>query len=377
MTSLIFLPFELITEILLRLPVKTLLCCRSVSKRWRSTIDDPRFSKLHLLSPSSSSYSILFLRHSSHLFTSPIASLDLCLDVTYPLMCYGNYIKLIGTCNGLVCLANVSDDVIVWNPSTRRYRFLPHFPIRGHKDDPRPLAMSLHVHGFGYDEVSDDYVLIRLFQYAVDPFESEVSVYSLRSNRWRRVNGVPYSLIYPRKAGVYACGFLHWIMTRELRLESDNLVVAMNLNNTSVRVMDVPDGVDRKMEMDVSAVGGMPCLVVNGIDICVWVMRQYGKKESWSKLFSIPQPEVRKPDHFIKPMAYSKDGQRILVRQDSKNLIWYNLKNKKIERVKIEGMPKSFEAEVCLSTLVSVDDYGNISNEKHVAMRNKESRTNR
>ncbi|KAI4295039.1 hypothetical protein MLD38_040687 [Melastoma candidum] len=158
-------------------------------------------------------------------------------------------------------------------------------------------------------------------------------------------------------------------MTPELQLGSDNFIIAMDLSKTSTLVMDLPDGVDPKTEMDVAAVDGRLCLVVNGVDICVWVMGEYGNKDSWSKLFSIPQPEERKPDHFIKPLAHSKDRRKILVRQDSKNLIWYDLTDDKIEEIKIEGMPKSFEAEVCLSTLVPVDDHGNASEEKPVAIR--------
>uniref|UniRef100_K4BVS7 F-box domain-containing protein n=1 Tax=Solanum lycopersicum TaxID=4081 RepID=K4BVS7_SOLLC len=42
------LPIELIVEILIRLPVKTLLKMRSVSKSWSSLISTPEFVKAHV-----------------------------------------------------------------------------------------------------------------------------------------------------------------------------------------------------------------------------------------------------------------------------------------------------------------------------------------
>ena len=42
------LPHELMVEILLRLPVKSLIRFKSVSKPWRSLISDTHFTKSHL-----------------------------------------------------------------------------------------------------------------------------------------------------------------------------------------------------------------------------------------------------------------------------------------------------------------------------------------
>ncbi|KAL6563412.1 hypothetical protein OROGR_002371 [Orobanche gracilis] len=44
----IYLPQEMIENILPRLPVKSLLRFKSVCKRWRDTISDPEFPQTHL-----------------------------------------------------------------------------------------------------------------------------------------------------------------------------------------------------------------------------------------------------------------------------------------------------------------------------------------
>ncbi|CAM0947182.1 unnamed protein product [Alopecurus aequalis] len=59
-----FIPDEIVFEILLRLPVKSLTRFKSVSKSWRTIISDPRFIRLHLKQSSKNQQ-----KHSSFLIT--------------------------------------------------------------------------------------------------------------------------------------------------------------------------------------------------------------------------------------------------------------------------------------------------------------------
>lgn len=61
------------------------------------------------------------------------------------------------------------------------------------------LYPSACVHGFGYDDENDDYVLLRLIQTFEEPIESVVSIYSLRANEWRQLQEIPYYLVSTRK----------------------------------------------------------------------------------------------------------------------------------------------------------------------------------
>ncbi|XP_030471182.2 F-box protein CPR1-like [Syzygium oleosum] len=370
------LPVELITEILDRLPVRSLLRFRCVSKRWRGMIDSPGFVRSHLCRSVESSTNLsLFLRHSSSLYWIDLGSLRRVEETNYPLMCYSDQIKVLGSCNGLLCISNAADDVVIWNPSTRRHKFLPYSAVEVR----RASVFSVCVYGFGYDDRSDDYVLLRLVQLVTEPIESEVSIYSLKDNAWRRLRDMPYSLVYPRKMGVFACGRLHWIMTRELVSDSANLLVAFDFCVEDFKVVDQPEVIDNKLDMDVAVLGGCLCLSINdshmGVD--VWIMKEYGLKESWAKLFSIPQSEVSRSLGFVRPLAFSHNGRQVLVRQDSKNLVWYDLETKCVNKVDISGMPSSFEAEICFTTLVSVDDYGGVTKKKQQELEDKENRSKR
>lgn len=357
------LPFEIIVEILLHLPVEALLRCRCVSKRWRLLIDNPRFIRQQLAqSTRSHSNQTLFLRHKSVLRTIDLTSLgqDISFgaalkEINYPLMCYGDEIKLLGSCNGLLSLSNAADDVIIWNPSLRKHRFLPNFNIKPRKNSGIPLSVC--VYGFGFLQKTDDYKLLRLVQYISQPIESDVCVYSMASNSWKRIQDMPYSLIYPRKMGVFVDIALHWVMTPELVPDSPNYIVGFNLESEDFSVIPQPDIIDQSFEIDVAALDGCLCMVANyrntGVD--VWIMNKYGMKDSWAKLFSILQEDVPRSNEFMWPLTYSQGGDLILVQQDKKILFWYDKKRKAVQKIQIQDMPSTFETEVCLRSLVPLD----------------------
>ncbi|KAK4783723.1 hypothetical protein SAY86_018091 [Trapa natans] len=360
------LPFELITEILLRVPTKDLLRCRCVSKRWRFLIDNPCFVHQQLAhSIQSFSNQTLFIRHKSVLRIIDLnslaqddsagASVSL-TEINYPLMCYSDEIKLLGSCNGLICLSNAADDIIIWNPSLRKHRFLPNFSVKARKRSQMPL-LSVCVYGFGFVHNSEDYKLLRLLQYISQPAESDVCVYSMASNSWRRIHNLPYSLIYPRKMGVFVNMALHWIMTPELTLDSPNYIVGFNLESEDFSVIPQPEILDQSCEIDVAVLDCCLCMVASykdtGVD--VWIMNNYGKKDSWSKLFSILQSDVPWSNGFMWPLAYCQGGGRILVRQDKNILFWYDVKRKLVQKIEIQRMPSSFDIEVCLNSLVPLD----------------------
>lgn len=108
------------------------------------------------------------------------------------------------------------------------------------------------------------------------------------------------------------------------------------------------------------------------VRVDVWVMKEYRVKESWFKLFSIARTEVVGSFKYLRPLAYSKSRKEVLLVLDNQRLVWYDLRKKRVENVKILGMPDLFEAEVCLESLVPVEacrkGYGkkhNLGEENH------------
>jgi hypothetical protein len=52
----------------------------------------------------------------------------------------------------------------------------------------------------------------------------------------------------------------------------------------------------------------------------VWVMREYVSRDLWCKMFTVAQLCVVKLMKFLKPLGYSRNGDKVLCDQDSKKL---------------------------------------------------------
>ncbi|XP_057753078.1 F-box protein CPR1-like [Arachis stenosperma] len=352
------LPPEVITDILSRLPVHSLIRFRCTCKSWRSLIDSTHFILLHLrTSLSSHSHSTLVLRRDSELYQVNLGTLDRAIELNHPLMCYSNSIKVLGSCNGLLCLCNVAEDIALWNPNIRKHRLLPYLPAERRERD--TTLFAARVYGFGYDSFSEDYKLVRI-SYFVDlhsrTFYSHVKLYSLRVDSWKSLPNMPYGLCCARTMGVFVGGALHWVVTRKLEPDQPDLIVAFDLRLESFNEVPLPEtgNVNGNFEMDVSLLGGCLCMVEHrgSTRIDVWVMEEYGSVDSWCKLFSLTEHHNLRSLKSVKPLAYSGDGDRVLMEHDHKKLCWYSLKDKVVSEAKIPGMPHLIEATVYVGTLV-------------------------
>ncbi|XP_004507627.1 F-box protein CPR1 isoform X2 [Cicer arietinum] len=359
------LPSEVITEILSRIPVKPLLRLRCTCKLWRSLIDSTDFIFFHLTKSKDSN---IILRQHSRLYELDLNSMDRVKELNHPLMCYSNRIKILGSCNGLLCICNIADDIAFWNPSIRKHRIIPSAPlIRKDKNSDEntnansnaavTTLLAARVYGFGYDSFSDDYKLVSI-SYFVDlhnrSFDSQVRVYTMRTDVWKNVPSMPYALCCGRTMGVFVSGSIHWVVTRNVEPDQSDLIVAFDLRFEIFREIELPTTVDGKFEMEVAVFGGLLCVIENrgSEGFNVWVMREYGSGDSWCKLFTVEQPRDVKLIKCLKPLGYSRDGDKVLFEQDRGKLCWYNLQSKELSWVRISGMSKSVEGVVCVGSLV-------------------------
>ncbi|PIN12080.1 hypothetical protein CDL12_15317 [Handroanthus impetiginosus] len=305
------LPEEIITEILLRLPVKALLKFRCVSKSWLSLISSPQFIKTHLkISTKNNIYSHNRLIFSScprsnvfHTFSlnpkiDEYSSVDTLL-FDYPLSVDRDKpIRIVGSCNGLVCVVVGLGDVVLWNPSTGKMKKLPNSGRLG----------GTH-YGFGYDESNDDYKVVQTCWINHDPdaYETPVEVYSLRTDSWRFVNW-PGGYIFDGP-GVFVNGAIHWRVNYD-----DNtrnwVVIAQNIMTETCSNLELPMPVNDDDDPDVmlGICGG--CLVMLGVCggcLCayydhsrfmdIWMMKEYGMKDSWSKIVCFPYFSMKHQVH--------------------------------------------------------------------------------
>nr|XP_009776088.1 PREDICTED: F-box/kelch-repeat protein At3g23880-like [Nicotiana sylvestris] len=202
------LPAELITEILLKLAVKSLLQFRSVSKSWLSLISSPEFVKtisyylttvelclmfvmLHTMSRSVLLALCQGVFLSALLYDSVAEAFDLDYPGTNP-YCYPS---IVGSFNGLLCLAvAVSDGLLynlfLWNPSIRKYKKLPNFRLNVSRQHNLNKDRYDFKFGFAYDAFRDEYKIVGIFPIHRNGrlCRVEVKIYSLKSDSWRDID---------------------------------------------------------------------------------------------------------------------------------------------------------------------------------------------
>ncbi|MFQ6625320.1 hypothetical protein Gotur_005377, partial [Gossypium turneri] len=199
-------------------------------------------------------------------------------------------------------------------------------------------------------------------------FHSEAKVYSLRSNCWRRIKDFCFHLIFYRELGFLANNVLHWMVSRTPESSNRNLV-GFDLRSEEFRLVELLDFcLDENIYFDVKAMGGYLCLTathreLNDVVVDVWIMKEYGVKESWVKLMSSTQPDLLLGSPFEVPLAFSKNGNKVLFhnkysrgnrdRRDS--LVWYDLGSKRIEEVGIRGVPIVYDVDLYVESLVPLN----------------------
>ena len=159
MANLLYFPEEILNNIVVRLPTKSLFRFKSVSKHWNRLIPNADFMKLR-------SYRMILL--SVH----PFHAIDT-MDYSIIKLCSpfenleGKKVNIVGTCNGIVLLALKSsyerDHMILYNPFTQPSQKIP-VP---------PLTYN-YTYGLGYGTTPDDLIVVRLRDFSEYPGSCEV-----------------------------------------------------------------------------------------------------------------------------------------------------------------------------------------------------------
>lgn len=367
-----YIPQELLHEILIKLPVESLVRFTGVNKSWYSLITDPKFIINHLnYNNLDQDKTPLLLRFYDRVVKEENYTIR-CDDRTFseqftriefPFKSPLGYFRIVGICNGLVCL---SDDlfgdmerVILWNPAIRKSVDLE-MPVR-------PKYPHMFVLGFGVCSLMNDYKVVRVvyvkdssFQFTAPP---EVQVYSLSTGSWRVVDaGAPscYMVEYTWSQ-VFVFGSVHWVAFRKLGDSgSRNLIVSFHMGDEVFHEVILPDSLanDIVYDMSVSVVGdSLAALKYNKEagqeSCCVWVMREYRVAESWTKLYTISVPGL------TRTVAFRKDGQVILSLSNNE-LVSYDPLTGKIKDLGILGNKRSFYVGTYVESLVLLKGQSNL-----------------
>ncbi|XP_047326822.1 F-box/kelch-repeat protein At3g23880-like [Impatiens glandulifera] len=353
------LPEEIIIEILIKLPVKSLLQFMCVCRSWCALISNPIFVKKHLRAVTEDenyehhrlitksfcadvewSSLLSVLREESPIGTH---ALD------YPMKHPCDWVGLIGSLNGLVCISIDQSFIFLWNPSTRISKRLLHSNTTHHRrQDVR--------YGFGYDEGSSEYKVVYIytvFNYLEFSFDTNVKIYGLKSDSWKTVENYPkcYTM---STMGVFVSGSLHWDSDIKSGINNYHSIISLNLSKETFSVISSPcSRQEGNLNLKIGVLGGCLALFSNfvGKKIDVWVMKEHGKIESWSKLFSLPTLYVPIFCFCSTPLCISKRNEVFLV--NGPHLVVYNLETKTVRHSLIDKFYYVLEAVTYCESLVT------------------------
>ncbi|XP_021765772.1 F-box protein CPR30-like isoform X1 [Chenopodium quinoa] len=354
-------------DILPRLPAKSLVRFKCVSKKWLALISSHEFILRHLdYALSSNSNQLLILTGNDGCLYS--FNLDLPKTPAVKLPSFGVEPFVVGSCNGLVCIQSYRPCCLVLlNPSTGSYREIPSLlPPR------RCSALNF---GFGYDCNNDDYKVVRI----VDRYPSMgflghqmdriVHVYSSRANSWEVIERTsPQDSMGNRENGVLINNnLLHWkfwsLQEGKYQIRCFNLCEKQWTHDVPLpdymgsimhSANDIRDGL-----LDFGVLEG--CLYLSTKNpqqpvIDIWVMHEYGVKKSWVKVFQISDSCVFGSLQ-VSPIAYDSLNHQILLRTANKTehkVLWYDIKGETTKSAEINGVADCIWIDVCKGSLVNV-----------------------
>ncbi|XP_076890230.1 F-box protein At1g30790-like [Bidens hawaiensis] len=248
-TRPVSIPHDLISEILQRLPVKSLTRFRSVSTRWNSTIIHPSFSKSHFSHSATAGASTTLVLTFINRFNSErtIFSVTIPSNETKSVPNPTHVLTIPGfahpfvsqSVNGLICF-NLGS-MCVCNPSTRKFVKLPWTQPEMNASSPACTHHRTNV--FGYDPVSNAHKVLDswITCHENDEIIVEHRIFTIgsRSNKWRRITGGP--LFFPFNESVCINGQVYFRAFPSMLALDKPVMVAFDLDREEFQLIEMPD----------------------------------------------------------------------------------------------------------------------------------------
>ncbi|XP_050211311.1 F-box/kelch-repeat protein At3g06240-like [Mercurialis annua] len=346
-----YLSEELVGEILKRLPVKSLLKCRSVCKSWYSVIANPKFISLHLAHTTEANkiyYLVMtecisdephFVLYNDNDSFSEFKRLDLHSFHERGNDHFLSYFKFVGSCHGLVCYSIPKfERLIVWNPSIAEFITASLSKLSDGLEE---------IVGFGFDRKNDDYKFVRIIFSVQDATSPPVAeIFQLGSNSWKTVTVKNVDRdVYGFESCVELNGVIHWFA--KIHNGQRKGIASLDLSNEASQELMLPhalaelrygDRCSLKVYNQLSA--AIHYAEFSMKQLCyfrcsIWVMKEYGAAESWTKQFTI---DFKNHGGITSVLSLQGNG-RILMEVPHNLLATYDPQTERVTPLGIYGLP--------------------------------------
>ncbi|KAK4259348.1 hypothetical protein QN277_005690 [Acacia crassicarpa] len=289
-----YLQFEIIFNILKRLPVKSIVRFQCVCKEWRdlfksqSFIDEQVRHSVHE-DPSLllHAYDYNYMRPTLRLLNRKMETVDVLSVPSND--CFKDGWRIIGSCNGWVCVESWSIRLLfLWNPVLREVREIPQSKNKG-----------ISVFGFGFSSMVNNYKIVRFSDRYQDEEGIEyhipiVEVYSLCTDSWKELEFGPLQNIKITSTNAASAdGTIVWLGVGVVDYTSP-VLVSFDIATEVFTLTPIPSTVSRALPTTLGvyqnkiAISGHLC---GSHSMDIWVMEQVdgesGKHFSCTQAYSV------------------------------------------------------------------------------------------
>ncbi|KAJ0555405.1 putative F-box domain-containing protein [Helianthus annuus] len=366
------IPFEIQSEIMRRLPVKSLLRFRSVSNSCKSLIDSSHFIK-HYIGPQQHLL-VKYLDVDSFIKkyvsivddddrTFPVQDLS---PILPPYVYILDNLSIIGSFHGLLCLydsnhnTNAMNLAVLWNPSIRKAVGVVVPETEDNNEDRTVL-------GFGVCPETNDPKIVKI-THSNDLWQ--VEVFTLSTGAWRS----PHGSIFPRSNSIFIRwdqvvldGCVYWLATddtSEISRDSYHLIISFDITSEEFKEVSLPDALatcNHENYLTISKL--MNSLVVlerNEGEMLynVWMMED-GVSKLFIKIFTICRLDdvaILRP--FV--LEFRKSGEPVIRvdRIPGRSLVVYEPNSKRINNLGVNA-GCFFDVTTYMETLLLLDQPDN------------------
>ncbi|KAK7243581.1 hypothetical protein RIF29_38386 [Crotalaria pallida] len=341
------IPEELIIQILMRLPVKSLFRFKCVSKLYLSLITDPNFALSHLkLSPAR----LLYLPRNA--YASQTLSIDLEEDASLPhaplnpsFLTPNSFCDIKGSCRGFLLLRHSIKHLYLWNPSTNVHKPIPSLLRHERETDFYVFGRPIF-YGFCYDPLKDDYLVVVAYFHVR-------SYFSLRANAWCQIDEEDAHVMSGgSRTGTLFNDIIHWLALR------DDVGVRVILSFDPIQrsfseVVPLPADFNQDHRAcNLCVLGGFLGLYVAENNATrIWIMKEYKEQSSWTMSTVVAFDNL--PTKSLSPICTTKSGD-IVGKDCDTGLVRFNVEGKLLEHVSYSNDPHGCNAATYRESLFSL-----------------------
>lgn len=264
------------------------------------------------------------------------------------------------SCHGLILISHLKVKVerpwSLWNPSTGEWLELPRI------DHSYTYCST----GLGYDGATDDYKVVMVSSPGWVCYNNyrdiRTFVYSLKSKQWRRIDDF-HNFYMPEHPGVYVNGELHWIACAHEDGVDVCCTISFHLTTEVFRKIPLPSFAHKYIRtcpfLRLDALAG--CLFLtyyHGVNhFSIWILKDCGKGDMWNQMITL-HDELELTKTFIRPVAYMKSEQQILLEYSHYKFLWFDMV-KNIKRIISigQGIQKRYYSQLFPESLTHLNAF--------------------